>query len=253
MSRVIAIGNSKGGVGKTTTAVTLGHLLAVQGYRVLLVDCDAQGHVAYALGVDRAPGLFSLLVAGAPLEEVVVPGVRRGLDIVPGDETTTQVKDVLAGRNYRELALERAIRPALDLYDYVLFDSSPTMDVLTINVIRAAREYVIPVAVDALPLLGLVDYMRAIAEHNEMAARPMRITAIVPTFFDATTRESRDNVTRLQERFGVHVSQPVPRDVRAREAPRYGRTLFEYSANRAVGAYVALMDRVMRAPAEELL
>lgn len=245
-ARFIAIGNAKGGVGKTTTVVTLGHLLAIQGRRVLIVDCDAQGHVAYAPGIDRAPGLFSLLVAGASLDTVIVPSSRTRLDIIPGDETTMQVKDNLAGRHYRETILDRAMRPAAERYDFVFFDASPSMDVLTVNVIRAAREYIVPVAVDTLPLLGLADYLRAVGEHCEMAGRAARITAIIPTLFDEISRESRDNLKKLQERFADRVTPPVPRDVRAREAPKYGRTLFEYaSASRALAAYVAVMEHVL--------
>jgi chromosome partitioning protein len=259
-TRVIAVGNQKGGVGKTTTSVNLGHALAMLGFSVLLVDLDSQGHVSWSLGIQRQPGLYNLLnpAAQLPLDRVTVPSGRQRLDVVPGDKSTAGIKMALAGEDYREQYLKRALQPAIGRYHYVILDCGPTLDILNVNAFHAATHFLITVKVDALALVGVADYIESLSKHLGLTGRAAQtcVLAIVPTMFDQVTRESREVYANLLATFGhsddtarrlmtLPVAAPVPVDTKLREASRFGRTIWEYAPkSSAAAAYVALMERV---------
>lgn len=244
---ILAIINFKGGVGKTTTAVTLAHLFAMCGQRVLLVDCDAQGHAGYALGVKRAPGLWNLLTKAPNAQpQDVLCTARYNLDLIPNEVNKgSALKDWLSVQVYRETLLARALRPLAKDYDLIILDAGPSYDVLATNVIHAADGYLVPVAVDTLALAGLTDFVNTISKHREFIGRGLDLVGVVPTLYDARTRESSHNLASLFDKFGDLVTPPVPRDVKAREAPAYGKTLLEYAPySSAAGAYYLVMQHV---------
>lgn len=241
--RIIAVANQKGGVAKTTTAVTLAHDLARKGYRVILVDLDAQGNVAPCFGLTPSPGLYNFLLHLKPMEELLVE-VRPSLWLLPGDASTAKLKIILAAESYRETFLARALQQA-DA-DFVILDTGPSRDVLHDNAHHAATEVVVPVGLDHLALIGVMqelDSLKAVREHQH----PVEVIAILPTFWDATTRESTINLQQLVETFGDLVLPAVPRTTRLREAPALGLTLWEHLADGhpASQAYQHLTRRVL--------
>ncbi len=242
MAYTILIGNQKGGVGKTTTTVTLGHGLTYHGYRVLLVDLDSQGHLASSLGLEKTPAIHDLLVYNrARIEDTR----RNGLYLVPGNKETVLAQQIVAGRAFREMALQKALAPLQDSFDFILLDTPPGLDVLTISAIVAATHIMIPVALEELALDGLVEYTHSILEARQGGAR-CDLAWVVPTMYDRVAREIARNFRALAETYPAQVTVPIPHDARMREAPAYGQTIWEYAhTSRVAVAYAHLVERVL--------
>jgi chromosome partitioning protein len=234
--KIISFANQKGGVGKTTSAVTLADGLARQGRRTLLVDLDPQGHIAFAFGLKKTPGLYRWICQDEPLEKVIV-NVRKDLDIIPGDKFTEKVKRQITLSDFRETIL--ADKLASSSYDFVLMDMAPSLDVLHINGLVASDWVIIPTRLDAMAVDGVKEILLTVAEVSERG-HPFDGYSILPTFFDRITRETLLQFQEVVRAFGLHVLPPVPQDTRAREAPAYGKTLWEYApATPAMTGYVA--------------
>jgi chromosome partitioning protein len=255
--KTVAIMNQKGGVGKTTTAVTLGHGLALRGHRALIVDLDAQGNVADALGVEKRGDLYELLVNG---QMTITHSGRPGLDLILGDKRTVEAKAILIGRPFREHALAKALA-ALDDYDVVILDVAPGVDVLQVGALVAADAFLIPAALDHLAVVGVGDAMASAAALKSAGGMGGRFLGILPTFWERATNESQLQLEFLAAQFGVWVWEPVPRDTKAREATAHGQTLWEYApgcralegvqlnglatGERCVGGYRRVLERLM--------
>ena len=217
--RTVCVANSKGGVGKTTTTVTLGHALAIRELRVLLVDADAQGNVSSHLGLEPAGGLYKVIVEGQDVERLVVKA-REGLWVLPGDKSTARAKEIMTSYSFREQVLVKTLEPVRDLYDVALIDCAPSLDVLNVAALVAADDLLIPVAVDYLATVGLAQHVETVAELRR-AGHDATLRWVVPTFFDELTRESRAILGELAEHFGGLVTVPIHRNVKLREAPAY--------------------------------
>jgi len=224
---IFAFANQKGGVGKTTTAVTLADGLARLNKRTLLVDLDPQGHLALSFGLEKSPGLYRLICLDEPLAGVVVP-LRPNLDLVPGDKQTEKVKRQITLADFRETILSDLLTNSG--YDAVLLDMAPSLDVLHINGLIAADWVVIPTRLDALAVDGVKEILTTMAEISRNG-HLYRGYSILPTFFDRTTRETLIQFEEITRVFGVNVWPPVPQDTRVRETAAYGQTLWEYSPN----------------------
>ncbi len=250
---VIAIVNQKGGVGKTTTAVTLAHGLSMSGQRVLLVDLDAQGNCADALGVEKRPGLYDWLVLDG---DAIEQDVRRKLDLVPGDKTTVKAKRIISAEAFSERILRDRLETLTVPYDLVILDSAPGADVLQINALVAATHFLIPVSLAHLATVGAVDVLGTVQSLKKVGAFTGEWLGLLPTMWDRTTNESHTQLKAMAERFGRLVWPPIPIDVKAREAPGAGKTLWEYACDgRAiagvieggveVGGYAAVLRRLI--------
>lgn len=222
---IFAFANQKGGVGKTTTAVTLADGLARMGKRSLLVDLDPQGHLALSFGLEKSPGLYRLVCLDEPLEEVV-QHIRPNLDLVAGDKQTEKVKRQITLADFRETILSDLLRGSD--YEVVLLDMAPSLDVLHINGLIAADWVVIPTRLDALAVDGVKEILTTLAEIGR-SGHKYRGYSILPTFFDRTTRETLLQFEEITRVFGANVWPPVPQDTRVRETAAYGQTLWEYS------------------------
>lgn len=228
--KVISFANQKGGVGKTTTAVTLASGLAQQEYRTLLIDLDPQGHIAFSFGVEKSPGLYRCVVGGEPLNRVVT-SVRPNLDILPSDKRTEQVKRYITMSDFRENVMLEMLDKSS--YDVVMMDMAPSMDVLHINGLVASDWVIIPTRPDAMAIDGVKEILLTM---GEVARRgyPFQGYSILPTFFDRTTRETLVQFQEIVKTFGKRVWPPIPQDTRTREASAYGKTLWEYTPNSPV-------------------
>jgi len=250
--KIIAFANQKGGVGKTTTAVTLAHGLARAGRRTLLVDLDPQGHVAFSFGLEKSPGLYRLVCLEEPLEQVVI-NARENLDLLTSDKHTEKVKRQITLADFRETILLDLLDSAP--YDAILFDMAPSLDVLHINGLVASDWVVIPTRLDAMAVDGVKEILTTMGEVAQRGRSPDGYN-ILPTFFDRTTRETLIQLKEVARVFGKRVWPPIPQDTRAREAAAYRQTLYEYSpespamagyahARERIGGYRQVLDRLM--------
>ncbi|MGD8414851.1 MAG: ParA family protein [Candidatus Latescibacterota bacterium] len=224
--RKIAIITSKGGTGKTTTAINLGHGLALCGMRVLIIDCDSQRNVAIAFDVQGKQTLCDLLQYG----EVEVIEARKNLFVIDsGGRALAEAEMVLAGKKSRERRLELALKN-LRGCDVVICDCSPTINLININAIAFADDVIIPVSMDYLAQTGARQTIQIIEEINEHSANPTSIMGLLPTFYDARTRLSKEVLESLRDRFREEVFDTVIRvNTSLREAPSFNQTIFEYS------------------------
>lgn len=222
----IAIITSKGGTGKTTTAINLAHGLALSGQRVLLIDCDAQRNVAVAFDVRGKRHLGDLLKNG----EVEIVRVRKNLYVIDsGGRDLAETEMTLAGQRNRELRMEHAFRN-LRGCDVVICDCSPTINLVNINALVYVDEVIIPVSMDFFAQEGARQTMEIIDEINGYSTDRTEVMGILPTFYDSRTRLSRDVLENLHGHFTGLVFETVIRTTTAlREAPSFKRTIFEHS------------------------
>ncbi len=245
----IAIANQKGGVGKTTTAVSLAHGLSVKGKEVLLVDADPQGHCALFLGLTQEPGLFNLLVGEMPLRDVVRTTRRSRLWLLPGNKRSGTAASVLGAEGAGIDTLRNALIGRIDgtRLDYVVIDTSPSVGGLQEMALYAADYVVIPVAVDIASIAGALQLTETLKRLKAQSGWQGGIFRVVPTFHDEQTRESRENLADLRRRFGEMVSDYViHRATLLRECVAMGQTVFEMDPkSRAAEEYAMLVWEVL--------
>jgi len=246
---ILTIANQKGGVGKTTTAVTVAHGLAIASQYVLLVDLDPQGQVAFSLGKPKEPGFYRLIVDEEPVEKVAVP-TRENLDIIFGDKRTEKAKRTVVISNFPNKSIARALR-GVD-YDVVILDLPPSLGVLHVSALMASDWVLIPTRLDAMAVDGVNEVLRSMAEVVDRGRQPGY--SILPTFYDRTTRETEVQLQALFETFKERVWPPIPQDTKAREATAQGKTLLEYCPDSPVirgvgeektGGYISTIARLM--------
>jgi chromosome partitioning protein len=245
MMRRIAVALSKGGVGKTTTAVNLAAGLARQGRSVLLVDMDTQGQVAKMLGVQAPAGLAEVLNNEASLDQAIIEA-RPNLWLLPGGRTLAGLKRVIDRKEFGgERTVSEALAPLDGGYDYTIVDTAPGWDVLTVNALFYAQEVVAPVALEAMAVQGLTEFTRSLAAIQRYH-KGLCLRYVLPTFFDRRVRKSEMIFHQLQEHYGSNVCAPIRYNVRLSEAPGKGQTVYEYAGG-STGAedYLALTERIL--------
>ncbi|MEA3292170.1 MAG: ParA family protein [Pseudomonadota bacterium] len=250
MTKILAITNQKGGVGKTTTAVNLGASLGRAGKRVLLVDIDPQGNATVGSGIDMRAldsTVYEVLLGDERVAETVVE-TDAGYRLLPShpDLAGAQVEMMaLADRDFR---LRNALATATAGYDYILIDCPPSLNVLTINALVAASGVLIPVQCEYYALEGLSGLVDTIAKVRQVHNPALQIAGLVRTMFDGRNRLANEVSDQLREHFGERLFRTViPRNVRLAEAPGYGKPVLDYDRH-CVGAraYVALAGEVLR-------
>ena len=258
-SRIIVIANQKGGVGKTTTAVNLAAALALGGLRVLIIDLDPQGNASTALGIDHnpgTPGTYEALIAGEPIRDHVLYSPEApGLRVLPATID-------LAGAEIELVALrgrERRLAEALDIFlgeepvDYVLIDCPPSLGLLTLNALVAAREILIPIQCEYYALEGVSQLMRTINLVKGGMNDQLRLSTVLLTMYDARTRLAAQVAAEVRKHFAAEtLPVMIPRSVRISEAPSYGQTVLTYHPESAGAvAYRQAAEEIARRGAKE--
>lgn len=231
--RCIAIANQKGGAAKTTTTVNLGAALVERGKRVLLIDLDPQGNSSYWIGATAADadGAFGLLTGAAGLDTYVVATAFKGVDAIPATRALTGIERALAREMGAEMTLRRKLSPAQDRWDYVIIDTPPTLGMLTVNALAAARELIVPVAAHVLALAGVAQLMETMGVVQERLNPDLKLAGIVACRVDQRTRHCTEVVASLREAFGTQVyPTEIRENIRLAEAPSFKQSILEYSA-----------------------
>ncbi|MEO8887683.1 MAG: ParA family protein [Jatrophihabitantaceae bacterium] len=237
-TRVMTVANQKGGVGKTTTAVNIAAALALHGLRVLVIDLDPQGNASTALGIDHGvgtPSIYDVLLGGRPIHEVTTTAefaptltcVPATLDLAGADiELTSQVA--------REYRLQRAVNEYLqrpDPPDYLLIDCPPSLGLLTLNALVAAREVLIPIQCEYYALEGLAQLLNTVELVKSHLNPELAVTTVLLTMYDSRTRLADQVASEVRAHFNELVLTPlIPRNVRVSEAPGFGQTVMTYDA-----------------------
>ena len=256
MSRVIAIANQKGGVGKTTTAINLGAGLAVAEKRTLVIDMDPQGNATSGFGIDRGvveASIYDVLTASRPIEDVVHRGLHFPfLDVVPSSRDLVGAEVELVEREGRELVLRGVLETVRHQYDFILVDCPPSLGLLTLNTLAAADTVLIPIQCEFYALEGLSQLLNTVRLVQQNLNPMLEIEGVLLTMFDQRLNLSRQVADEAKQYFGNRVFRSViPRNVRLAEAPSFGKPIVVYDVLSAGSqSYLALArELVARGPA----
>lgn len=251
MSRVIAIANQKGGVGKTTTAINLGASLAVAEKRTLVVDIDPQGNATSGLGIvhsDSLPTVYDVLVGERSAEAAVTPAVHFPcLDLLPSTRDLVGAEIELVQAPQRESILRRALEPLRDRYDFILVDCPPSLGLLTLNTLTAADSVLIPIQCEFYALEGLSQLLNTIRLVQKGLNPALDIEGVLLTMYDRRLNLSRQVAAEAREYFGAKVYRSaIPRNVRLAEAPSFGQPIVLYDVlSNGAQAYLSLAKEVL--------
>lgn len=251
--RTIAIANQKGGVGKSTTAINLGAGLVAKGNKVLLIDCDPQGHATLGLGVEtkNIKTVADLLIKESiSLEEVISHTEEKNLDIIPSDIGLSVSEMQLSTKGAKEFKLRNSIK-GLRGYDFVIIDCPPTFGTITMNAFTTASEIILPVQLGYFSLEGVVSFVETIdfinREIGSVVGHKIVISGVLITFFDTRTTIAKNVFKELKEVFENKIySTKIPQNVKLNEAQSFGKTIFQYEPNcRGAEAYLDLATEVL--------
>ena len=225
-ARKICVTLSKGGVGKTTTSVNLSAGLALAGYKVLLVDTDTQGQSSFMLGKKPRAGLTELLTGELTAEETIV-SARPNLSILSGGRSLAGVKRIIDKKSFgSEWTLTEAMEDLDKKFDFIIIDTSPGWDQLTVNVLFYATEVLTPVALEVMSLHGLAEFTKNL--HAIQRYKQIDLSYVLPTFLDTRVDQPQNIHRKLQSIYGDKVCQPIRYDEQLTRAPSHGKTIFEF-------------------------
>lgn len=250
-TRILAIANQKGGVGKTTTAVNLGTALAAVGERVLLIDLDPQGNASTGLGISkhaRTYGAYNVLIDGVSAQEATVPSTIPNLFVVPSSVDLTGAEIELVEFPNREFRLREVVSKIDGQYSYVLIDCPPALGLLTLNALCASDAVLVPLQCEFYALEGLSHLIRTVDRVKRTFNAKLEIQGLVLTMFDKRNSLCDLVASDVRQHFGDKVYQTViPRNVRISEAPSHGKPVILYDFRCAgAQAYIHLASEVIR-------
>ncbi len=250
MARIIAISNQKGGVGKTTTAVNLGASLAVAERRTLVIDCDPQGNTTSALGFPKDPArrtLYQSLILDEPIERIAIRTQVEFLDLVPSDKNLAGAAVELVSAERREFRLKAVLQAIKEKYEFILIDSPPALDLLTLNALAASDSVLVPIQCEYLALEGVSELLDTLMRLRRTINPSLAIEGILLTMYDDRTTLSKQVAADLRSFFGSQVFESViPRNVRLAEAPSHGKPVIFYDIHsKGAESYLQLAKEVI--------
>lgn len=249
--RIIAIVNQKGGVGKTTTSINLAAGLAAKGLRVLLIDMDPQGNASTGLGISRAERnntIYNVLTEGLGVDDAIKPTEVDNLFVLPSHVDLSAAEMEIGHAEGRTRLLTDAIKAAQSKFDYVMIDCPPSLNLLTINALSAARSVIVPLQCEFFALEGLSQLLQTVEMAKSSINPALAIDGVMLTMYDRRNRLSAQVAEDVRKHLGRAVFETIiPRNVRIAESPSFGQPVITYAPNsKGAKAYLALADELIK-------
>jgi chromosome partitioning protein len=249
MGKIIVFANQKGGVGKTTTAASLGAYIAQAGKNVLMVDFDPQGNLSTTLGADKAkPGIYEVITGQVDAVAALQQGAEPTLKVLASNIHLSGASAELITENEREFFLKKVLEPLRDQYDYIFIDSPPSLDVITLNGLAAADQVYIPLQCEYFAMEGLSQLVKTIQAVQRSVNKNLTIGGIILTMYDSRTNLAQEVAKEAVKYFKDKVFRTIiPRNVHLGEAPSHGLTINKYRpSSPGAKAYEKLASEVLR-------
>jgi len=251
LSRVIAIANQKGGVGKTTTAINLGASLAAAEQKTLLVDCDPQANASSGLGFVKDPrrrSLYHALCGQVSFSEVIQPTDLPDFQVLPSDRNLAGGAVELLAADRREFCLKEGLQPVRERYDFILLDCPPSLDILTVNALTASETLLIPIQCEYFALEGVSELLDTRLRIRRNLNPNLEVEGILLTMFDDRTKLTHQVAQDLRDFFGEQVFKTViPRNIRLAEAPSHGKPILIYDIrSKGAESYLELAKEIIK-------